>query len=317
MRFIVLGLLAVLAACSSGGENSGGVLKAASVAQQPAQTALSQTPAARGVQGMQRAITSNALTDRLLYVASHQNNEIDAYDLSVAGNPLVQTITQGVSAPAGIYVGAHGTLYVANQTGSVTEYSPGSLTPSRTITAGLFAPQSVIADAHEVLYVSNRNSGNTPGSIQEYLKAQTTPVKTVTGQPIQGPSQMAIDAGGNIFVSDNSTGAYYLPYGAAAPQALNLAIGGSSGIAIDPQSGTLFVSTVSSIQKFRPFIVSPFTSFNVSAANAIAISGKDLFVPNFLSNSVDVYSLSGSVPGSSIAVAPMPNGVAVKPAGIL
>jgi hypothetical protein len=93
-----------------------------------------------------------------LYVSNSAGNTVTVYPPGKLSPSA--TYTQGVSAPQGVAVGSDGTMYIANETGSpsgtgsVTEYAPGSKTPSKTIVLpGMYA-FAVGLDASNNLYVS-------------------------------------------------------------------------------------------------------------------------------------------------------------------
>lgn len=124
-----------------------------------------------------------------LYAAAQDVNEVLMYPENSYGRSPVGTITVGVSLPWGLYVDEHGTLYVANESGSVTAYAAGSTVPSATYSQDLVMPHYPIVDAHGDLYVGNdaKYSGNDasivefrPGSTNAYRELPT-PGQEVTG----------------------------------------------------------------------------------------------------------------------------------------
>ena len=84
-----------------------------------------------------------------------------------------------------------GAVYVANESGSVAIYAPGSTSPRLTLTLGLQSPQGVSVDAAGNVYVCNR--GNNP-SIVIYAPGQYAPSQVITNSLIQVPTQIAFDS---------------------------------------------------------------------------------------------------------------------------
>lgn len=231
-----------------------------------------------------------------LYVTGNQSDEVGIYDLKRPGFPKIGAIKQGVSSPADVAVDAYGTVYVANEIGSVTVYPAGTVTPSLTITQGLDSPQGVAADASGNVYVANR--GSAP-SIQVYGPGQTAPFETITSNLIQVPTQLAFDTAGNLFVGDNATVAYELPYGSTTVQSLGLQyVTSGGGIALDDVSGNVFVSGVASTRHsfwgYAAGETSPSLFFNGGAsADSLAVGAvrhrRVVFVPDSSANVVYVY----------------------------
>jgi hypothetical protein len=142
----------------------------------------------------------------LLYVSGHRNNVVDIYD---ARDPLklvlVDTISNGVSKPAGISLDAAGTLYVANESGTVTIYPSGVTVPSLTLTQGLSKPVDVATDPSGNVYVAD--AGSQP-KIVKFPAGTSTPSETITNKAIVQPTQLTFDTTGNMFYSDIETGVY-------------------------------------------------------------------------------------------------------------
>ena len=58
-----------------------------------------------------------------LYVTGNQDDQVAIYDLQRVGFPKVGEITEGISSPADVAVDLQGTIYVANESGTVTVYA--------------------------------------------------------------------------------------------------------------------------------------------------------------------------------------------------
>jgi hypothetical protein len=98
---------------------------------------------------------------------------------------------------------------VANSRGpSVTVYPAGASSPALTISSGLAQPVDVTTDNVGNVYVADR--GNPP-SIVAYPPAQTTPSQVFTSPLIQVPAQIFLDAAGDLYFSDCTTGVGEIP----------------------------------------------------------------------------------------------------------
>jgi DNA-binding beta-propeller fold protein YncE len=187
-----------------------------------------------------------------LYVAGYDSSTVGIFDVGSIGTRQIGAITQGVSNPDGIALDAQGTLYVANVTAeTVTEYPAGALSPSLVL-AVPGQPVGVAVDASGDVDVSAR--GSKPG-IAVYAPGQTTPSSFVTSSLMDIPAQVAFDSAGNLDIAEDDVGILVLPPGPSGTvKLLDLKHVGSrpSGIAIDPQTQTLYVvNSVSSSTRIR------------------------------------------------------------------
>ncbi len=264
-----------------------------------------------------------------LYVGSDRNSVITAYDLGIVGAPLVRKITDGINSPGGIAVDANGTLYVPNQHGgNVTVYLPTSNEPATTLT-GVNEPQSVAVDAAGDVFVCNR--GNQPG-IYVFPAGQTQPSEHITSSLIQVPNQIEFDGTGTLYISDDNTGISILPPG-PSQTVISLGLQGlhaqTSGMAIDPADGSLFVSnaveTPYYIQRYAAGQQHPeaqlelgFGGLDFLAVGTIH-GHKHVFVPDSQGDFIYVLKpgLSGNPGVITTASGYVAVGVAFKPAGVL
>jgi hypothetical protein len=113
--------------------------------------------------------------DPWLYV-SGLNDVVNVYDVARPGNPLVLSITQGVSKPAGLKVDEQGTLYVANTgNNTVAEYPFDQSVP--TVTLSVTSPQDTAVDPLTAdLYVDTRTE---PPGVVVYRKGHTEPSRYI------------------------------------------------------------------------------------------------------------------------------------------
>jgi sugar lactone lactonase YvrE len=119
-----------------------------------------------------------------------------------------------LNGPAGIAFDANGNLWIANYTGStVVEFTEnqfatsGSRAPTVTLSAtngSLDGPFGLVFDTEGNLWVTNRNANTVVGFGASQLTASGSPTPTVTlsasGGSLAGPSGVAFDASGNLWV---------------------------------------------------------------------------------------------------------------------
>ena len=84
---------------------------------------------------------------------------------------------------------------MANSGNTVSEFAPGSTTPTATLT-GLNGARALAFDARGNLFVANFN-GTT---VSEFAPGSTAPTATLTG--LNDPIALAFDAQGNLFVAN-------------------------------------------------------------------------------------------------------------------
>jgi len=260
-----------------------------------------------------------------LYVSGYTSNNVAIYDIGRFGFPKVGEISEGVSGPAGLAVDSSGSLYVANQTGSITIYPAGTTSPSLTLSQGLYSPQGVAVDVNGDVYVANR--GPSP-SIVVYAQGQSTPYETITSDLIQVPTQMEFDAQRNLYISDDNTLANELPFGSQQVESLDLQyMTGGGGLARDAVTGDLFLSGVGgngthSFWRYAPGNLEPVRSFNGgSGADTLAVANirgrRYVVVPDGFDNTVSLYDEGKKNPLITFATSvKYLVGVTVKPAGI-
>ena len=155
-----------------------------------------------------------------LWVASLGNNavvEFSASELTASGSPAPAVVDTTSSEPFGLAFDGSGNLWVV-AAGALVEYTPSQLTASGTPTpavsigddgsSSLNSPLGMAIDAAGNIWVANGNSG--PFSVVKFsasqLTASGTPVPavilTASGSSVDEPAGLAIDASGNLWVSN-------------------------------------------------------------------------------------------------------------------
>ncbi|HEY3676902.1 MAG TPA: hypothetical protein VGK84_13025 [Candidatus Tumulicola sp.] len=161
------------------------------------------------------------------------------------------TITDGINQPWSLAFDGNGNLYVgnedeANPTGTVTEYTPGSTSPSRTISNLPGTPRSLGIDAsNNVFVIGNAKAGccgfvgwgNVYGPTGKKKVLQLAGVGSFPGRP-------AFDSQGNLFVPNFETFpgdvAVYPPGAKKPSRTIQTGIGFPKALAFDA-SGNLYV----------------------------------------------------------------------------
>jgi hypothetical protein len=281
----------------------------------------SQLPRASAVQ----VGHGESLSDPLLFVGGVGNNTVDVYDLDAPGTPLVETITQGIDGPGGMFVDDGGTLYVANQYNkTVTEYPPGQTTPSVTLSKGITAAQTVAVARDGTVYVAN--PGSTP-RIVVFKGGRNKPARYITSPLIVSPNQMVFVDDRTMLMADNTTGVLAITIGDRPAHVRSLALqdldGCMSGLALDRHAHELFVSDCDGGTQVYPLGGQlPLRSLDASfpadqlALGAIKRAGI-LFAPNLYTGQVFFYRHGATEPFKAIATGTAyPVAMAYKPAAV-
>ncbi|MGC9991171.1 MAG: hypothetical protein ABSD52_02070 [Candidatus Cybelea sp.] len=287
-----------------------------------------------GSSGSMPAANSNAITTgaqsasplshsgRKLYVSTIDGASVVAYSAGSKAT-LLQTITDGVSRPGGIWVDRHGVLYAVNlpdayyQT-SLPEYKPGASSPFRTITDGIVNCNEVAVDGKGNVYVTGIDTANGSFFLEIYPKGKLSPSETLT-IPHTGaadPAGLAFDSTGALLVGESTlegtSGAVYrLPPGSQNFTKLKLDNVSGGAIAVDG-AGNLYVGGAS-IAVYPPNSRKPSRKITVPhgvAALAIGSNG-ELYVGSF--ESVLEYAPNAKTPSITFTIPGHVGGLALSP----
>jgi DNA-binding beta-propeller fold protein YncE len=257
-----------------------------------------------------------------MYLSGFGNDTVGIYDLDRLGTPKIGEISRGLNGPAGITLGAQGNLYVVNFLGAtVTIYAPGATTPSLTLSQSLTVPVGVAVDASGNVYVTN----STPSpSIVVYPPGQTAPSQTIASDLIIAPNAITFDGRGNLYFSDEYSLISEIPKGQQTPISLGLqGIHNASGIAIDPLSGNLFVSTLndgSAVHVFAPgSAIESYELKDSANADFVTIGNvrrhEYLFAPDSLTPNMRLFRVGKKEAHITLSTEPDAHQAAVKPPG--
>ncbi|HEY5311398.1 MAG TPA: autotransporter-associated beta strand repeat-containing protein, partial [Pirellulales bacterium] len=247
-----------------------------------------------------------------LYVMNRDNDSVSEFGSGSTTVPIA-TYSAGLSTPAGMVFDSSGNLYVANfegvGSGTVTEFAPGSTTPSATYTtgAGRPGPDSLALDSHGNLYVANYGAN----TVVEFAPGNTTPIATYsTG--VEEPDALAFDASGNLYVSNlgSDTVTKFAP-GSTTPIAtystslsLGVPIAGDHGALALDASGNLYVANYgnNTVSEFAPGSTTPSAVYStgLNEPYALAIDSRgNLYVANLGNYTVSEFSPGSTAPGAT------------------
>ncbi|MBV8343600.1 MAG: hypothetical protein JO190_01230 [Candidatus Eremiobacteraeota bacterium] len=144
------------------------------------------------------ALRAHVQKTALVYVSDHSNNLVDVFD--IRGN-LRYSITDGVKAPAGLFVDAQHDLWVANPgANNVLVFRRGSTTPSAAL-HDPNQPNDVAVCHHRTAFVADSLN---LGGIAVFPPGHKNPTRRLVAQQ-SGQSGLefyvACDLGGNIFAT--------------------------------------------------------------------------------------------------------------------
>ena len=272
------------------------------------------------------AICSGSVRVDVRQILAVANSAASSVTLYVAGQttPLA-TIQNGVTNPQTLVFDSAGDLFVANQTGTVSEYVPPYNQGPAAVAGGLNHPQALAVDARGNLFVANGNGSNT---VNVYAPPYTGGPAATIASNVNDPVGLALDAAADLFVVNaaaNTVAEYAPPY-TGPPTIISRGLNTPNSLALDAR-GNLFVanlnSTPNSVIEYAP----PFSDASVPVATitngvneqgSIALVSSNLFIPNQGANTVTEYAAPYTNAPTTIAGGQsQPLALAVDSTGIL
>jgi len=307
-----LGSLLLVAGCSAGaGQN---VAPASGQAQGGTRPAFH--PLARGAGWL--APAAKSCKDKL-YVSSYHLNYVSIYCTKGHNQAPIGQITDGIETPEGANTDRRGNLYVTNtNANTVTEYAPGSTTPSFTYSKGLTAPAGVAVDDKQNVYVSSIS----PASIQVFPQNVNSPTLTITNVPF--PIDLALDAAANLYVTSytpNFANGEIIEYSPGSSKGTNLGIvtDAPGGITLD-KAGDIVTADqrLPGMLVFPPGATKPSKTFALNTLDPDPVrflrSEQRVYVGDAVDNAVYVYAYpSGTLVDTITDGIDGPNGLALDP----
>ncbi len=256
----------------------------------------------------------------LVYIASTNDNAIQIYAQAGHHQSPIGSITDGISAPFGLYVTKNGDLYVVNNgANSVTVYHQGQTSPYETLGTVDGPPLDVAVDAKGTVYVTTFDY-----EIEVYTKGATEPTGYLE-DPTFTPYWDTVDSKGDAFVDDFAGAVYEFVGGSGTAiqlSGIRITYEFPGGLTMD-QRDTLYVcdqgngsrGTISAYKK--PWTKGPAFSFRYSGDVTdcmIARNGKSVWGANLYESAGEEFMLpSGSVLDRITKGVSGPYGVALWP----
>ena len=264
-----------------------------------------------------------ARSSQKLYISTIDGGSVVVY--TAGSNPThLQTITDGVPRPGGVWVDKHRVLYAVNvpdqsyQT-SLPEYKPGATAPFKTLTDGIVNAGNVAVDDNENVYVTGVRTQDASFFLEIYPKGQLSPTETLTipHTGLGDPAGLAFDSTGALLVGEslfgNVRGAVYrLPAGSQTFTNLGLQKVPGGAIALDGV-GNLYVGGNNSIAVYAPNSQKPARTINLQqgvAAVTVDANG-ELYVGTF--GAVSEYAPGAKKPTTSFPIPGHVGGLALTP----
>jgi hypothetical protein len=225
-----------------------------------------------GISSVSEPAAADARKLSLLFLAGSSSVEI--YRVGHY-EKAVRDITNGLRGATGTAVDSSGNLYVANTAGvpDVEVYAPGANKPFRTYEGGeygpIYDPLGIAVAKDGTLYVANACCDGSPwGDVVSVFPPGSTQASEFLSLPDGfAPAYVAVDSGGNLFVSSKAGGAVFeFPSGSTQAEDLDLELAGSAGLAVD-DAGHLLVADVynKTVNVYQPPATKPLRQLNVGA----------------------------------------------------
>jgi pectin methylesterase-like acyl-CoA thioesterase len=231
------------------------------------------------------------------------------------------TLTLGSSAPISVAVDGHGNLYTVNSSAQIAEIAPTAPAISTPISAALGAtPNQIAVGTDGSVYAA------TPGSAsitKLTFAGSTYATQSITNSAIASAKAIAVDANGNVYVADNTTGAvikFSQTTGIASTltaTALNnpvaLALDGQGNVLVaDKGAGVVYRLRVGGITAGLPPTVT--VTGTISPVGVAADPAGDVYIADASSNSIIEVPVSGTQVTVATGFTAL-NGIAVDGAG--
>jgi hypothetical protein len=230
------------------------------------------------------------------------------------GAQRVATPSPTMSVPVALAFDGRGDLFVACQgTNSVSEFAPGSTTPTAHIT-GLDVPVALACDAQGNLFVCNEVAN----TVSEFAPGQSHPTATLTGLDV--PFDLAFDSHGNLFVAnlEANTISEFAP-GHTTPTATLSGVASPFRLAVDPQDDLFVANGTNTIRKFAPGSVTPTATLTgTGSLGALSCDQQgNVFAASFAANAVTEFAQGSSTPTNTLTGLNQPNTIAIDAHGNL
>ncbi len=270
----------------------------------------------------QAASALSAHSSSKLYVSTLDGGSVVVYSTNTF--TLLQTITDGVPRPGGVWADNRGVFYAVNvpdqsyQT-SLPEYKPGAGAPFRTITNGIVNAGNVAVDSNENVYVTGVRTQDASIFLEIYPRGQMTPAETLTvpHTGLGAAAGLAFDATGALLVGESLFGkvkgaVYRLPAGSQTFTNLDLKKAPGGAIALD-SAGNLYAGGNNSVVVYPPSSQTPARTIDVQqGVSAIAVDASgELYVGTF--GAVAVYAPGAKKPTTSLSIPGHAGGLALSP----
>lgn len=228
----------------------------------PAHTGIPAPPTGPRPSGWPSPEVRKAIPGVNVFVTS--GSKVLVYPAKPPGASPKWMITSGVDSPWALCIDQYHSLYVANQTGSVTVYPRLSVKPSATYTQGLGRPLYPIVDQYGDLFVGNGEGAKNGGAVVEYRagSASAYQVLQTPGAEVDG---MDFDTQGSLYVayrdgsgSISSSVEEFAP-GSTQGVVLGMVLNQPQGLIVDSRGNIVVAESGgrSSLQVFPPGATTP------------------------------------------------------------